>query len=140
MRRPVAEPVLIRALCPHQPIIVSIMLATVHALAMLQEGPSTDSGSHLCYACKNALRFWDGDKSQPRTDAALCVSYFEGFIDGCTWQKESPICMDATAGAIVRIYLNYMDKHPSLFDSPRSLGMVLSLRAACSCKAMARMP
>jgi hypothetical protein len=65
-------------------------------------------------------------------DAGVCLGYMGGFAE--TRVAAKSLCApSASAGALVRVYIAYMDKYPKLMDEPRWVGVGLALEDAYGC-------
>ena len=100
------------------------MLAPFLAMAlMMQTVLDEDRGMRLYHACQTEVRFWDGE-SKTKTDD-YCVDFIDGFIDGNISSVRPIFCVgDATTGAMVRVYLKYMEANPKELDKYRAAGVL----------------
>ena len=111
------------------------MLAPVLALATALQTPAEmGKGAYLYHACIAAVRVQDA--SQPNEEdismSAECSSYVSGFIDASSLAPA--LCLpNTTVATVVRLYVNYMAKHPKLMDKARGQGLFYSLSDAYSC-------
>ena len=125
------------------------MLIPMLAFAMIAApaGPyAVGTGGHLYKSCKVLVRLWDGEAQTDTSAITECSTYVSGFIDGHNFtsaptkagEAAKPVfCRDgASMGAMIRVYLNYMDKNPKLFDAPEMVGLAFSLMDAYPCQAI----
>jgi hypothetical protein len=113
------------------------MLAPLLALAM-QVNDDLTRGSALYSECKTYIALMD--RSQPigtdsGTDGGLCVGYVSGFTEGANVFQGFCVPDSSRNGTAIRVYIAYMDKHPKLFDEPKSVGLLEALRDAYPCPA-----
>ena len=118
------------------------MIVPILALAMLHqntESPQDSRGKFLFQNCQAAISIMDGPQQDATnyTPVFQCVDYIDGFVDGYTSRSGSNICMNQVSqGAIARIYVAYMEKHPNLLDQEKLIGMRESLADAYPCPAV----
>ena len=123
------------------------MLLAALVLAVTPSATDMNSGAFLYRSCTNLVRLWDGAKGFDLGRAADCKSYILGFLDG----NGFAVAQDTAAGTggsghwlycldgapsektAVRVYMNWMDKHPRAFPDPRSVGLVGALMDAYPC-------
>ncbi len=112
------------------------MLAPLLALAM-QVNDDVTRGSALYSECKTYISLMDRTQeigTDTGTNGGLCVGYVDGFVDGANVFQG--FCMvNARNATAIRVYIAYMDKHPTLLDAPKSRGLLESLREAYPCPA-----
>lgn len=120
------------------------MLATLLLLASLTaKSPAPDpvtelsKGSALYRVCRAEIRLMDLPTLTQASQSDLlngsyCVGYMNGFVANLTTQAE--ICThSATMGALVRAYVEFLDKHPELLTEDRRLGVGRALQEAFPC-------
>ena len=109
------------------------MIAPILALA-LQTSADMNRGSALYAQCKIFVTMADTSQmngTTPMLDAGTCLGYLSGFADAGT--VAGSFCVKGTTGTLARVYIAYMDKHPTLFDSDREVGVGLALKDAYPC-------
>jgi hypothetical protein len=95
-------------------------------------------GSWLFHACQAYIR--NLDANQGRDAASVnssrdCLDYFQGFTEGSKASSTAFCASDATmTDTMVRVYLNYMQAHPTNFDEHRAVGLMLALRESYPCR------
>ena len=95
------------------------------------------TGKELYQSCQVVVRYLDNPQhapSDPEFDQAVqCSSYIGGFTDALGVGAK-PICIgDATIGTLVRVYVLYMQSHPKLMDSYKSIGVYAALQDGYPC-------
>ena len=115
---------------------VILALACKAAKSQAPPGIEDDSkGSWLHHSCQASIRAEDaGSNANPTDieDANHCIDYLAGFIDG-----SSPTTLfcpgNATVGTLIRIYVNFMQRHPKYRDEQRGIGLIAALHANYPC-------
>lgn len=114
-----------------------VMLALPLALTLLQT-PEIDvqKAGALYSSCKAAIRLMDDPSRVTVVDAHMsieCATYLSGFLDGTSINK--PFCdNDPTLATVARVYVAYMDKHPTKMELSRGQALFDSLRDAYPCR------
>ena len=89
-------------------------------------------GSWLFHACQAYIRNLDRNSSGDVASTSLsreCLDYVQGFTEGSKASATAFCASDATmTDTMVRVYLNYMQTHPTNMDEHRAMGLMLALR------------
>ena len=116
------------------------MLAPILILALgtpFQVSTKTDAfkGAYLFHACQSAIQEMDhpNDNSANAYQAAICVSYIEGFMDGQDAAGKGACWMSASYETIVKAYVAYMAKNPKIMEMDRRVGLTLALGSTFPC-------
>ncbi len=94
-------------------------------------------GSALLRVCRAEVRLMDLPSITKASQSDLlngsyCVGYLNGFVANLTTKTE--ICTNsAPMGALVRAYVDFLEKHPDLLDEDRRLGLGMALRDSFPC-------
>ena len=94
-------------------------------------------GSGLYRVCQAEVRLMDLPSLTTATQSDLlngsyCVGYLNGYV--ANLQPVKAVCPGGAAtGALVRNYVNFMEKNPDLLEQDRRLGLSLALRDAYPC-------
>jgi hypothetical protein len=103
--------------------------------------PSTlgeeDKGSWLFHVCQAAVRSMDAADGGTDADVPLtgrCLDYTEGVTDAVALLSTRSLCPGtASTGTMLRVYVNYMQKHPKLLDEPKQIGLLNAWIEAYPC-------
>jgi hypothetical protein len=114
------------------------MLVPLLALALMQgTTPTLYTGATLFASCKAAIRLQDDFDRATGNDARLaaaCSSYLMGMAE--TGDITKMFCMGTvTPATLIRVYVAYMEKNPTLLDQPRRNGAALALADSYPCPA-----
>lgn len=106
-------------------------------MVVLQAPADMSKGAHLYASCEAAVRLTDNpNNTQAKTElpaSTYCFGYLAGYIDGVN-RLQSSICVNgASLNTIARVYANYMQRNPKLFEEDRSFGALLALTDAYPC-------
>jgi hypothetical protein len=117
-----------------------IMFAPIFMLALaFQASPKPDAsnGAYLVHACQSAIREMDhpNDDSAKVYEAAICMFYIQGFMDGEDAAGKGACWMNASYENVVKAYVAYMEKHPKMMEMDKRVGLVLALGNAFPCPA-----
>ena len=124
---------------------VGIALAVLSVKASGQianSGHNLSTGNSLYQQCRATIRVLDASGHVPDSDyvdSAECTGYIEGFLDGYDLgapPKVQVFCIPdntTSIGVFARLYVQYMDKYPKLFDEERAEGLVGMLIANYPC-------
>jgi hypothetical protein len=113
-----------------------LMLVGKSTSSQAPVGIEDDSkGTWLYHYCQVSVRAEDAGKNAEPTDiedANQCIDYIAGFMDAS--YNTTLFCTgNATTGTLIRIYVNYMQKHPKYRDEQRGIGLLAALHANYPC-------
>ena len=116
-----------------------MLIPALALIAMMQKQPIPipQRGSTLYAACLADVRIMEKTSTIESDIAAAneCADYMLGFSDALALTT-APICTDEPSlGTLVRIYVDYMQKHPKMMDSERRLGVYAAMLQAYPCPA-----
>ena len=118
------------------------MLAPILMLALAvpsQVAPKDNplEGAYLFHVCQSAIREMDhpNGESANTYEAAICMFYIQGFLDGQDAAGKGACWMSAPYEKIIKAYVAYMEKHPNLMQMDRRVGVLLALGSAFPCPA-----
>jgi hypothetical protein len=116
--------------------VVILSLACKAATSQVPAGVEDDSkGSWLYHSCQSGVRAEDAGKNADANDiedANHCIDYIAGFMDESS--SDTLFCVgNASKGTLIRIYVNYMQKHPKYRDQYRAIGLLAALHANYPC-------
>jgi hypothetical protein len=112
------------------------MLIPILALALQVHPPQT--GTDLYEDCQSAVRYADSGGENLSNDEVAkgltCMAFIDGYHDGL-WEGNETICIpsDVSVETLVRGYLRFMQKNPTLMNPPKNIGLNFALRDAYSC-------
>jgi len=110
------------------------MLVPILLLHLLLQPKSLDTGRDLYAACQSVAE-QQSPSNQAYTRGVECLSYVEGYSDGLA-DGVKPICVsEASVGEIVHAYVLYLQKHTSLMDEPKRVGLYEALEQNYPCAA-----
>jgi len=119
-----------------------VMLAPILMLALAvpsQVAPKDNplEGAYLFHACQAAIQEMDhsSDDSANTYQAAICMFYIQGFMDGQDAAGKGACWMNASYETIIKAYVAYMEKHPNVKHMDRRVGVMLALGSAFPCPA-----
>ena len=112
------------------------MLVPVLAFAFLQQHVADISrASYLYTTCKAAIRVQDDSARATEADADLsytCTTYINGFVDGAGLGHV--FCDDdPTMATLARVYVSYLDKHPTKMEVSRARALTEAIMDAYPC-------
>ena len=95
-------------------------------------------GSALLRTCQAEARLMDLPSLTRATrpdliDGAYCVGFLNGFTGTLNSAKDSICTNGASMGAVVRSYIEFMEKNPKLLDEDRRVGVRMALQDAFPC-------
>jgi len=116
-------------------MLASILFLALAVPSQIAPNDNPPQGAYLFHACKAATRQMDhpDDPSANTVEAVVCISYFEGFIDGKSATGHGPCLGSASYEAVVRVYVAYMEKHPEVMNKDNRVGVILALGGAYPC-------
>jgi hypothetical protein len=112
------------------------MLTPLLLLAFAGQVPANRySSSYIFHACQAEIRFVDNPNAASNDDvrlSATCADWLMGFTEAGALAKFfcPGIVVPAT---LARVYVAYMEKNPTLLDSPRGTGALLAMVEAYPC-------
>jgi Rap1a immunity proteins len=121
-------------------LIVSALIFSASSLHPQDSAKLRDfqKGSWLFHACQAYIRNLDADQSGDVASMNLsreCLDYFQGFTEGSKASSTAFCASDATmTDTMIRVYLNYMQAHPTNLDEHRGMGLMLALRESYPCR------
>ena len=111
------------------------MLVPILLLAMQQPLPAADRGSELFHQCQAVIRMEDSPESGPNADLPAvnhCLDYIEGFSEGLSAGGQA--CFNsASHGTLVRVYVAFMQAHPTYMDEAKGIGFYISMLQTYPC-------
>lgn len=118
-------------------ILCGFLACTVSLLGQDSKNlPDYEKGSWLFHACKADVRNMDSSNGGEVADLDLaneCLDYFGGFSEALLLKKSTLCTGNASIGTMVRVYVDYMEKHPKLLDEHRGIGLFISLTENYPC-------
>ena len=115
-----------------------LVLASVVAGRPPDTSASLSQGASLYHLCQAEVKLMGLPSLATATetdiiDGSYCMGYLNGFT-GSLHPADAAICThDESMGALVRVYVSFMDKNPELLTQDRTLGLRLALRDAYPC-------
>ena len=114
------------------------MLATIVALLLSPAVPVPQRGTTLFLDCKQRIRIIDsptpddGDMMEEFRQSEHCFAYIQGYLDASA--SRTGICLaGASFDTLIRVYIAYMEKHPTLLDAHMAYGLRTALMDAYPC-------
>jgi hypothetical protein len=109
-------------------MLIPVLLIALSASAP-QLSSALENASSLFRSCQAAIRL-DSPSVSPSdvSDGEYCLGYFRGFGDVVSLIDSSGICLaHARTGALIKVYVAYMNKNPKQLDDPEILGVVAAM-------------
>lgn len=112
------------------------MLAPILFLAMQQSSvPISDRGSVLFHQCQAVIREDDSPSGGPDADlpaVSHCLDFIEGFSEGLSTGGQA--CFGrASHGTMIRVYVAFMQAHPTYMDEAKGIGVYISMLQTYPC-------
>lgn len=120
------------------------MVAPALLLALLTAGGRPDAtrevfkGSALFHTCQAEVRLMELPSlttaaRKDLIDGTYCVGYLNGFLANLTSVQTSICTNDASMGAVVRAYVDFMTANADLLEEDRRLGVRRALQRSFPC-------
>lgn len=68
-------------------------------------------------------------------NGAYCIGYLNGFAANLTSGRTTNCAPEGSMGQMVRFYVRYMEKNPSLLDMDKRVGLRKALEESFACEA-----
>ena len=68
-------------------------------------------------------------------NGAYCIGYLNGFTASLPSTPPSICTHDESMGAMVRVYVSYMERNPALLEEDKRFGLRMALEDAYPCSA-----
>ena len=98
--------------------------------------PVEQTGSWLYHSCIADIKLLDSSTEVSGDDfrhAQSCVYYVKGLVDGAAITSKTFCADDASIATIIRVYVDYMQRHPKSMDDYRALGLLSALMENYPC-------
>ena len=114
------------------------MIVPFLALAIFQQTASVSQntrGTILFHQCQAVIRLDDSPSTFPDQDLATanhCLDFIQGFSEGLSAGGQA--CFNGAGhGTLVRVYVKFMETHPTYLDQDKGIGFYVAMLQAYPC-------